>query len=338
MSPSKLPQTADIPVVDISPFIGGGQLDTRQRVAQQLAELGRVNGCLGISGHGLSPALLEEAFRVTKQLFDLPYEKKMKAPHPNGPVPHRGYSGTGRENPAKKTALEATEDAQKDEYSKIVDFKESYEIGSDENAVHYNIWLPDDVLPGFRRATTKLFWELYKTAQALLDALIMSIDLTEQEAERVRALHTGHENQVRLLHYPPVPNAAPGSSRLGAHTDWSLFTLLFQDANGGLEFLDRGTDTFIPATPKDGVLYMNIGDMFQRISNGFYPSTLHRVVASQGTTAARYSIPYFVVPEPDGIVQPQPSRVAIDGKQLYEPVTFGGYSTKMLETILVHGA
>jgi isopenicillin N synthase-like dioxygenase len=220
MSSNTPPPTAAIPVIDISSFIGGGQLPARQHTARQLAELGRVNGCLGISGHGLSSRSLEEAFQVTKQLFDLPYEEKMKAPHPDGPVPHRGYSGTGREKAAKKTALESTEERQKDDYSKMSDFKESYEIGSEANAVQYNIWLPEHVLPGFRRFTTDLFWELHKTAQALLDALIMSLELTQKEAEGIRSLLTGHENQLRLLHYPPVPNTTQDFSRLGSHTDW----------------------------------------------------------------------------------------------------------------------
>lgn len=49
---------------------------------------------------------------------------------------------------------------------------------------------------------------------------------------------------------------------------FSQFTLLFQDQHGGLQFLDRASGEFIDAAPKDGVLYMNIGDMFQRVSNG----------------------------------------------------------------------
>lgn len=48
----------------------------------------------------------------------------------------------------------------------------------------------------------------------------------------------------------------------------SLFTMLFQDEHGGLQFLDRASGEFIDAVPKDGVLYMNIGDMFERVSNG----------------------------------------------------------------------
>jgi isopenicillin N synthase-like dioxygenase len=131
-----------------------------------------------------------------------------------------------------------------------------------------------------------------------------------------------------------------------------LFTILFQDAHGGLQFLDRSTGEFLDAVPKDGVLYMNIGDMFQRVSNGefppmgslslhadrclgFYPSALHRVVAKD-SNASRYSIPYFVAPTPDGVIVPQPSRIARDGEKRYEAITFRKFSEQMFKTIGVY--
>jgi isopenicillin N synthase-like dioxygenase len=137
-----------------------------------------------------------------------------------------------------------------------------------------------------------------------------------------------------------------------------------------LEFGDRKTGEFMPATPQEGIVYMNIGDMFQRISNGefsdiqrqrfhtgitqihthanfrnslgFYPSALHRVVisgkANGEPTPARYSIPYFVVPLPDGVIEPQPSLVTAHGKQVYEPVTFNSYSEQMFKITQIHDA
>ena len=55
----------------------------------------------------------------------------------------------------------------------------------------------------------------------------------------------------------------------------SSFTLLFQDKIGGLEFEDRESGAYMPAVPKEGLLYMNIGDMFSRISNGKRPLHSH---------------------------------------------------------------
>lgn len=58
---------------------------------------------------------------------------------------------------------------------------------------------------------------------AVLDALIMSLELSEQEQNYVRNLHTGHDNQLRLLHYPPATQSQSKDlrqSRLGLHQDW----------------------------------------------------------------------------------------------------------------------
>jgi isopenicillin N synthase-like dioxygenase len=214
-----------VPVIDISPFTKDGSLESQQRVAQQFAEKASLNGCVGIRGHNVAHNILTEAFEMTKKLFDLPYDQKMKAPHPDGPIPHRGYSSVGRENAAQKTESENWKGTTKaEEYAHITDFKESYEIGSHDNKVEYNIWLPEGVFPGFREWSLGLYWELQKTAMAILEALIMSLDLEAGEQESVRRLFSGHDNQLRLLHYPPVErghlNIATDGHRLGAHTDW----------------------------------------------------------------------------------------------------------------------
>jgi isopenicillin N synthase-like dioxygenase len=113
-----------VPIVDLSSFTsGGGDLESRKRAARDLAEKLLVNGCVGISGHGVPSDVLKEAFGVAKKLFDLPYEEKMKAPHPDATVPHRGYSGMGREKGAAKTALETDDEAQKDAYLNASDYK-----------------------------------------------------------------------------------------------------------------------------------------------------------------------------------------------------------------------
>jgi isopenicillin N synthase-like dioxygenase len=46
-------------------------------------------------------------------------------------------------------------------------------------------------------------------------------------------------------------------------------------------------------------------------------------------TPARYSIPFFVGPLPEGLIEPQPSLVVAHGKQVYEPVTFNSYAAEM---------
>lgn len=95
-------QPRGIATVDLSPFFTSDKSATD--TAQERLAAGRalVEAChdLGfaiVKGHGLSKQEISNAFAWTKKLFDLPVEDKMKAPHPPGNMPHRGYSGIGKE-------------------------------------------------------------------------------------------------------------------------------------------------------------------------------------------------------------------------------------------------
>ena len=87
----------------------------------------------------------------------------------------------------------------------------------------YSIWLPENVLPGFRQFTTELYWRLNRLCQNILDAFADGLGLSDAEKATLRTLHTGHNNHLRLLHYPPIPEEKVGSEMLGrcpAHTDF----------------------------------------------------------------------------------------------------------------------
>lgn len=113
-----------IPIIDLSAFTSNGDLESREIAVKSLAENVSINGSVRISGHGIIPlGVLEEAFAVTKRLFDLPYEDKIKAPHPDLIVLHRGYSGPRREKGAAKTALETDDEAKKGVYLNTSDYK-----------------------------------------------------------------------------------------------------------------------------------------------------------------------------------------------------------------------
>ena len=99
--------TARIPSIDISSFVGKQSSLMQQNISKELAAACRTNGCVGIVGHGVDLALLRRAFDMTQDLFDLPYETKMKAVRPNVPNHHRGYLGPGREQVSRKTVQEA---------------------------------------------------------------------------------------------------------------------------------------------------------------------------------------------------------------------------------------
>lgn len=137
----------------------------------------------------------------------------------------------------------------------------------------------------------------------------------------------------------------------------STFILLFQDTAGGLEFEDRSSkDAFLPAVPDGDKLYLNVGDMLMRLSNSktrvisvimtagavsltcidYFPSATHRVAVPQGLqsgkdqmTSARYSIPYFVLPDDDAVIFPQASCVGPSGQAQYERTILVDYAAYM---------
>lgn len=100
----------------------------------------------------------------------------------------------------------------------------------------------------------------------------MAVGLGLDDANYILKFHSGHNNQLRLLHYPPIPAAElenDKAARMPAHTDWGSITMLFQDECGGLQVEDpHASGMFMDATPIKGALIMNVGDLMMRWSNG----------------------------------------------------------------------
>ena len=114
-----------IPIIDLASFGPGGSHDERAKASQALYNACHTLGFANIIGHGVSDALLQEAFHWSKKLFDLPRDAKMKAPHPASAMPHRGYSAPGIEKVYSKDDLEKEEasDGQGTSLRRIQDFK-----------------------------------------------------------------------------------------------------------------------------------------------------------------------------------------------------------------------
>jgi isopenicillin N synthase-like dioxygenase len=181
---------------------------------------------------------------------------------------------------------------------------------------------------------TKFYWECDRVGREILQALALGLNL--EDIDYLTRKHGGHDNQLRLLHYLAVPAEDLEServSRCAAHTDWSSITMLFQDDCGGLEVEDISRPgTFRPASPVRNSIIVNVGDLLQRWSNGkslfeiaaqyilIYAdrlrSTNHRVGLPELSdrfkgpnrmTGERYSIPYFMSPDDDSVIECIPS-------------------------------
>jgi len=112
------------------------------------------------------------------------------------------------------------------------------------------------------------------------------------------------QSLLRILHYPPIPEGVEaGAIRAAAHEDINLLTVLPSANEPGLQVKTR--DGSWLAVPCDfGNLIINVGDMLQEASNGYFPSTSHRVVNPEGGDASRsrISLPLFLHPRPDVVL------------------------------------
>jgi len=117
-------------------------------------------------------------------------------------------------------------------------------------------------------------------------------------------INGSNQSLLRVLHYPPIDNDVDvGAIRAGAHEDINLLTLLPAANEPGLQV--KAKDGRWLDVPCDfGNLIINIGDMLQEASGGYFPSTTHRVINPEGhdSTRARISLPLFLHPRPDVVL------------------------------------
>lgn len=80
---------------------------------------------------------------------------------------------------------------------------------------------------------------------------------------------------------------------VGDHTDFGGVTILLQQlGTQGLEVWYPPTESWIPVPVQEGSYVINMGDMMQKWTAGYYRSARHRV--SVYGEKHRYSVPFFL--------------------------------------------
>ncbi|MBE7216632.1 isopenicillin N synthase family oxygenase [Shewanella benthica] len=119
-----------------------------------------------------------------------------------------------------------------------------------------------------------------------------------------KMIEGSHKTLLRILHYPGMTGEEEvGAIRAAAHEDINLITLLPAANEPGLQV--KGQDGEWIDVPCDfGNLIINIGDMLQEASSGYFPSTTHRVINPVGTDMSkpRVSLPLFLHPKPEVVL------------------------------------
>ena len=312
----------DIPVIDIAPFTSGDPA-VRGAVIQAVANACEHVGFLIISGHGINPVLLDQAFAVSRDFFDLPVEQKLRA-RPMGEVAPRGYAAMASKGLAGTLGVEAPKD-----------LREQFMLGTSKSmpggAQSYphaagcyaaNVW-PEEPA-GYRAIFTELYAEMERLADRLMRIFALGLGLPEGYFQD-KLDH--HFSVLGSNHYPRLTVAPePGQLRTGAHTDFGSLTILCPTAGpGGLQ-VHMEDGSWREVQPLEGTLIINIGDMMARWTNDRWRSTLHRVVNPTDAEAGmsrRQSIAYFCHPNYDAQISCLDGCADADHPVRYEPILAG---------------
>lgn len=306
---------ADIPALSLA-----DQQADPDGFAQAFGQSFQRFGFAVVRDHGIPQPLIERAWAMTEAFFALPEEEK-RSYFVEGGGGARGYT------PFKTEIAKG---------ASHVDLKEFWHIGRQLAEGHRfagqmpaNIW--PDRPEGFRETFLELFQAFDTAGDRLLSAIARYLGLTPNWFDRAV---TDGNSVLRLLHYPPVAADAP-EVRAGAHEDINLITLLLGAEEAGLELLDRD-GRWLPVKPPQGAMVVNVGDMLQRLTNHVLPSTTHRVVnpAPERRGHSRYSMPFFLHPAPDFLIETLPGCISGERPNRYPtPITAHDYLHERLVEI-----
>lgn len=317
----------EIPIIDAA-GIFSSSYDDRLVVAQQIHAAAINTGFFYLTNHGIPTTVTDDAYAACLEFFRQDLDLKMQASATQS-VYFNGYKSprTQRINPFEgvdvRETFSWTYDPRLD--PDVGDFDSipakvrqflRVEPDAKDGGVRFP-WSKTGSVPSFAPAVLAYWRTSLALARALVRAFALSLGLDEGYFD---SKFSYPDASLALNYYPPlVPQATDKEDEvsIGSHTDFQLFTILWQDSVGGLEVLNRAGQ-WIRARPIDGAVVVNIADYMERVTNGKYQSTVHRAVNRSGKE--RVSMPFFFgfnLNESCGVVD---SCVDEDGVRLYEEI------------------
>ncbi|KAM4103007.1 hypothetical protein ACJW30_06G046400 [Castanea mollissima] len=256
------------------PLINLSQLNLEQlgrdKCIKEIAQAARQWGFFQVVNHGVPQEILNNLQYEQKMVFHLPFEKKAEEKFLN--LSTNSY----RWGNPEATSL------------KQVPWSETLHISlADISRMDKRNSL---------RSTIDAFGTTASTlAQRLAEILAQSLGI---ESNFFRENCPPKSSYIRMNRYPKCPLASKVFG-LVPHSDSNLLTILYQDQVGGLQLMkDR---RWFKVKPNPKALIINIGDLFQALSNDAFKSIKHRVVSPQGVE--RFSAAFFYCPSNDAVIQ-----------------------------------
>ncbi|NEO52878.1 MAG: isopenicillin N synthase family oxygenase [Okeania sp. SIO3B5] len=245
------------------------------------------HGFFYLKEHGVSPEIINQTIEASRNFFKLPedvklnYRQELQKVYPKT---CRGYS------PLYGEFLDGVQG----------DLKEFFDLGiekplSDKPFTGPNVIPDDSVAPGFASSHFQLQNEIMtNVVPKLLKGLALALGL---EANWFDRFFTDPVLIHRAIYYPA------GVGKAGKHTDNGIFTVLIQEYFPQPSLRVYAKEEWIDAACQEDAFVINLGDLLQTWTNGLFVSTAHEVIHNNPDTT-RISIPLFVYPNIDTVIQP----------------------------------
>ena len=252
-----------LPVIDLNRLGATGR--ERDAFLGELRESAHRFGFLYVTGHGIAHTQVQYLFHLARRFFDLSEEEKLSIDQLNSPH-FRGYTRVGFERTRG-----------------LPDWREQFDIAAERPA------LSDPSLPPWSRLQGPNQWppslpelkpfllgyqaQVTALAIRILQALAESLG---QDRHVFEAIYTPEPSQrLKVIRYPGRADTG-GDQGCGPHKDSGFLTVLLQDPVGGLQVEHDGK--WIDAPPIPGTFVINIGELLELASDGYFRANVHQVV------------------------------------------------------------
>ncbi|XVF70534.1 hypothetical protein PTKIN_Ptkin11bG0169200 [Pterospermum kingtungense] len=258
----------ELPLIDLS-HLNNGPF-ARQNCIEQIARAASEWGFFQIVNHGIPEELLDRLKHEQVKVFRLPFETKAEKNFLNL------SANTYRWGNPLATCL------------KNLSWSEALHISlKDISKMDENSKLRSTIEEYAAKANL--------LAQTLAEYLAQNLGIKPSYFQVNCSLSS---SSLRMNRYPPCPYSSMMFGFI-PHTDTDFLTIVSQDQVGGLQL--KRDERWVNVKPNPKTLVVNIGDLFQALSNGIYKSIAHRVVANQ--VVERYSVAYFYCPTYETVIE-----------------------------------
>ncbi|GAM27549.1 hypothetical protein SAMD00019534_107250 [Acytostelium subglobosum LB1] len=301
---------------------------TFSSLGAKILNAGTKIGFMYLKNTPITDVLKRHTLEQTKRLFDMPMsEKQQFAQSAENTRGYYRFEGVGY---GESVTLDENLEEQNTTSNKTDDYIEAFLMGNDQHtpwtlkkeyykkrfgitsARQYqslahcqpNQWPSTSTSNDtFRQDMNEYYNACTLTSRLIIETIALSLGLPRDHFVH---LHNNNDHTMELKHYcpsqtKPTDVATPTSVRMKEHADLSTVTLLIQnEGTGGLQLWSNDANKWIDAPFVPDAILVNTGNIMERLSNGVYLNTMHRVVLNPYQTQhSRYSVVFFYVPDWD---------------------------------------